>query len=232
MTYQTLLKDKYCRLRRLVLTIIFGLTIFSCSPQIYVSVNKSYPSREDNDSVVIYKKAQDISIESEKIGTLQAPPDTAKSKFENLGGKLYVGFGIGPETGLSLFLPKFSCYIFQDRKILSTYYGVEACIGIIMRPQLSLDYLYGVKKSIFTLDTSFGVWWLPKAKYADIVTGPYFHSTINPKVGIKFWKVWLKAGPSIHLYKDYRPKGEKPAGIVNMGKIGNKYYNFEILIQL
>jgi len=212
---------------------ILGLTLFSCSPQVNFLRNgyKYYPPQEDNDSVVIYKKAQDIPIKDVYlVSDFSSPPDTTKSKFGNLSGELCMGFGFGPETGFSLFFPKFSYYIFQDRKILSTYYGIEACFGIIMRPQLSLDCLYGVKKGIFTFDTSIGAWWLPKAKYDDIVTGPYFHSTINPKVGIKFWGVWLKAGPSIHLYKDYRPKGEEPAGIVNSGKIGNRYFNFEILI--
>jgi hypothetical protein len=279
----------YCKVNGIILTGIIILAFFSCTPQVHVwkSISTSYPPREDNDSVVFYKKAEDIPIASKKIGTLQATcnlanncdsasifslaetkikkaggnallitdfekptfwnnysalslngdvflvsdfsfsPDTAKTKFENFAEKLYAGFGFGQETGLSLFLPKVSYYNFQDRKILSTYYGVEGCFGIIQRPMFSLDCLYGVKKNIFTLDASIGIWWLPKIKYDTISSEAYFHSTINPKVGIKFWKIWLKAGPSIHLYKNY-PKGQEEPGIVNMGKIGNRFYNFEI----
>ena len=248
-----------------------------------------YPPREDNEPIVIYNKKQDIPIESEKIGRLQAtcvswmkncdsasilllaepkikkvggnallitefkkptlwnnstltlngdvflvhnfssPPDTAK--FENFQHQLYMGIGFGPETGLSFMLPKISYYNFRDRKILSTYYGIEGTIGIIHRPWLALNCLYGVKKSIFTFDTSVGVWWLPKYRNdnLDLYVGSHFHTTLNPKVGIKFWKVWLKGGPSVHLYKNY-PKGQEPVGMTNLGKIGNMHYNFEILI--
>ena len=160
------------------------------------------------------------------VSNISSPPDTTKTK-----AAIIFGVGFGQEIGISFPFPKIGYYNFQDRKILSTYYGIEGCIGMFNSPWLSLDCLYGVKKSIFTLDTSIGVWWLPKSKYGDIVNGPHFHSTINPKVGIKFWKVWLKAGPSIHLYRNY-PKGQEDLGIANMGKIGNKYYNFEILIAL
>jgi hypothetical protein len=97
-------------------------------------------------------------------------------------------------------------------------------------PWFSLDCLYGVKKNIFTLDASIGAWWFPKRTYTE-TTGPYFHSTMNPKLGIRFWKIWLKAGPSIYLYKDY-PEDQEIAKIARMGKMGNRYYNFEILIKL
>jgi len=271
------------------LTGTVSLILFSCSPQVIVSSWKSYPSREDSESVVIYKNTQDIPIESEKIGTLQAtckqwmencdsvsifslaetkikkaggnallitnfnkptlwnnstlslngdvflvhnfssPPDTAK---ENFTAKLYMGFGLGPETGISLLIPKISFYDFQDRKFLSTYYGIEGTIGVIHRPWLALNCLYGVKKSIFTFDTSVGVWWLPSDNRKDEThVGSHFHTTLNPKIGVKFWKVWLKGGSSIHLHKNY-PKWQTPVGMTNNGKIGNMYYNFEILINL
>jgi hypothetical protein len=160
---------------------------------------------------------------------LFAHTDTTKTEEKH---QFTLGFGFGPETGFAIMLPKISYYNFQDRKIFSTYYGIETTIGMIHTPQFALNCLYGIKRNIFTLDASVGAWWLPKRTYKDTgkTIGPYFHSTINPKFGIKFWKVWLKVGPSIHLYKNYRPKGQEPAGIVNLGKVGNNYYNFEILI--
>ena len=156
-------------------------------------------------------------------------PDTVPSFADKY---MYVGFGIGPETGISLCLPKFSLYNFQDRKYFETYYGIEMAAWIFEALILSLDCLYGVKKNIFTFDTSIGLLWYPKLKRGDLSEdlGPYFHTTMNPKIGIKFRKVWLKAGPSIHLYKDY-PKDQKLLGFVDLGKIGKMYYNFEILIK-
>ena len=144
-----------------------------------------------------------------------------KTKIEIFSEKyLYGGFGVGPETGISLFFPKVSFYNFHDRKNLSTYYGIEGVLGVFFADWYSVDCLYGVKKNKFTIDTSIGVWW-----HSDIG----FHSTLNPKLGVKFWKMWLKAGPSIYLYRNYL---EEQKGIGNFPKIGNMCYNFELLIKL
>ena len=178
------------------------------------------------------KKATIYFIFSILVSNSFAQPDTIKTEQKH---QFSLGFGFGPETGFAIMLPKISYYNFQNRKILSTYYGIEGTIGMIHTPQFALNCLYGTKRNIFTLDVSVGAWWLPKRTYKDTDVkpiGPYFHSTINPKFGIKFWKVWIKAGSSVHLYRDYRPRGEEPAGITRMGKIGNMYYNFEILIKL
>jgi hypothetical protein len=37
---------------------------------------------------------------------------------------IYVGFGLGPETGISLMLPKLGYYQFRERARLETYFGV------------------------------------------------------------------------------------------------------------
>jgi hypothetical protein len=280
MVQRTFFKNKY-RASRVVLAVIVSLTFFSCSPQVNFmrSGFKSYPPREESDSVVIYKKSQDIPIDSEQIGRLEATCaewmekcdsasifSTAETKIKKAGGNallitkfekpsfwnnsrlllngdvflvhdfssppdttlsfankyLYGGFGFGQETGISL--PKISYYNFQNRKFFETYYGVEVGIWGIVAWWMSLDCLYGIKKNIFTIDTSIGVWWLPHQFKDD--AGHYFQTTINPKLGIKFWKVWLKAGPSMHLH---RSDSERD---INFGKIGNMYYNFKILIKL
>ena len=269
---------------------VFLQLLFSCAPQIKVVVKNSYLPREDDESLVIYKKAEQIPSNSAQIGKLEAtcvkwmkkcdsisifsiaetkikkaggnallitkfekpsfwnysrlllngdiylvhdfssPPDTTVSFVEK---QMFLGFGMGPETGISFLLPKFSYYNFQNRKFFETYYGVEGSAWIAHVFWLSLNCLYGVKKDLVTFDTSLGAWWFPKLRSesgSDFV-GPYFHTTINPKIGVKFWKLWLKAGPSIHLYRNYS-KDPEPAGIVNIGKLGNTYYNFEILIKL
>jgi hypothetical protein len=195
---------------------IVGLTLFSCSPQVIVARAgyKKYPAIEDKSA-------------------FSSPPDTVlslnKTKLDDFAENLYIGFGIGPETGLSLFLPKISYYDFRDSKFLSTYYGVEGCIGIIEAPWMSLDCLYGVKKSIVTLDGSFGLWWYPGHKY-DKIYNSDFHLTLNPKIGLKFWKIWLKGSPSFFVYN--YSKGQEKQGIGYSPKLGNLYYNFEILIKM
>ena len=141
----------------------------------------------------------------------------------------YFGFGYGPETGLSFILPKISYYNFQNRKNFETYYGIEGTVGVLVAQWYSLDCLYGVKKNKFTLDTSIGAWWYPKQKFDSDPVGPYFHLTMNPKIGIRFWRLWLKSGPSIFLYKDY-PKEQNKLGATDFGKIGGMHYNFEIQV--
>jgi len=297
MIQQTILKNKYYRTGRIILISMVSLTLVSCSslinslytPHVNVSVKGSYPSREEDESLVIYKNRHDIPIESETIGTLtvicnsnawidncdsvsvfslaemkikekggnallitefekakrglqgildnsihntsvsslkgdvllvsdfSSPPDTV---LHNTNFEAYAGLGFGPETGISL--PKFGIYNFQDRKYFETYYGAEVGIWGLVVWWMSLDCLYGIKKSIFTFDTSIGAWWMP-SQFKD-GAGHYFQTTLNPKIGFKFREVWLKAGPSVHLYRSDSRE-------INIGKIGGMYYNFEILIK-
>lgn len=267
---------------KIILLAASSLMFFSCTTHVYVARSgiKSYPKKEESDSVVIYNNRKDIPIDSKRIGRLTtscvrwmencdyttvislaepkirkiggnalliteynkpslwnspnfllkgdvflvndffSPPDTALSFREKY---LYGGIGVGPETGISI--PKISFYDFQNRKFLETYYGAEAGIWWIERLSLSFDCLYGVKKNVFTFDTSIGALWISTRRDLDL--GHYFHSTVNPKIGIKFWKVWLKSGPSFHLSRT----DTKDYWAVEPGKIGNRYYNFEILVK-
>jgi hypothetical protein len=150
-------------------------------------------------------------------------------KSDSFIKSLHIGMGIGPETLLSLFMPKVSLYNFQEHKIIDTYYGIEGTIGFLVAQWYSFDCLYGVKKNIFTLDTSIGTMWYPKQKFDSDPVGPYFNLTMNPKIGIRLRKLWLKAGPSLFLYKDY-PKNQEELGMMTFSKIGNMHFNFEILV--
>ena len=263
-------------------------TLFSCAPQAtFIRSGQSFPPRADDDSVVIYHRAQDIPIDSERIGRVQlicAPMWTkscdsitafslAKQRVNRAGGNallittfeqpsfwnqrqltlrgdvflvhdfssppdtvsnesrhwLYAGLGFGPEVGVSFMLPHFRYYNFQNRGNFYTYFGVGAHLNIMMGVFFcSLSLSYGIQRSIFTFDTSIGAWWRPRIRpYNEDspVSGPYFHSTLNPKVGLRFRNVWLKAGPSIHLYRNYR----RSVDDFIPGRIGNRYFNFEIL---
>lgn len=154
------------------------------------------------------------------VRDFSSPPDTSLSFEEKY---LYGGVSFGSETAIGL--PKIGFYKFQERKSLETYYGTEASVFFIGAFCMSLNGLYGVKKNIFTFDTSLAGWWAPPNQNPD--SGHSFRTSINPKIGFRFWKLWLKAGPSFHL-NNYDSKGNEP---LDLGKIGKRYYNFEILIK-
>lgn len=151
----------------------------------------------------------------------------SQEKTENFFDKyMYTGVAVGPETGISAFLPKIGYYNFKESGNFETYFGAEASFWVIQWPMLSADILYGIKKNLFTFDTSLGVLWLPKATY--VKTTPHrTHITLNPKIGIRLGKVWIKAGPGVFLYKNYIR--EESAPILNLVRIGSVHYNFEIL---
>lgn len=158
----------------------------------------------------------------------------SQDKLDSLIEKhFYAGLGVGPETVMSGLLPKISYYHFKDRKRIESYYGIEGSIWIVEAGWFSADFLYGIKKNSLTIDNSIGVWWYPKTDESKLTKsiGPNFHVTLNPKLGVKFWKLWIKTGPGIFIFKDY-PKSEERIKLLDITKIGNVYYNFEILIKL
>jgi hypothetical protein len=152
------------------------------------------------------------------VSDFSSPPDTVKQLDIFTDNGWYGGFGFGQETGISL--PKISFYNFQKRNSFETYYGAEVGIFGFVAFWMSLDCLYGIKKNLFTFDTSVGMLWIPPQGNPDAEHS--FYPTINPKIGIKYRRLWLKTGPAINL------SNEK----VNIGKIGNMYFNFEILIKM
>jgi hypothetical protein len=156
----------------------------------------------------------------------------SQEESEKINENIYVGFGVGPETGLSFILPKISYYKFNDREFIENYYGIEGSVNIIGAAMFSADFVLGIKKNVLTFDNSIGVWWYPKTKEEGSIesTGPYFHCTMNPKLGIKVWRLWLKAGPGIFLYREYAEAENKPP-LMNLTKFGNVYYNIEILFR-
>ena len=296
-------KNKF-NLRNVILITIClaATTLFSCAPQVnFTRVgSQSFPPRADNDSVVIYHRAQDIPIDSERIGRIafecsaamitrepfycnsETALSLAKERVNRAGGNAllittlqeptfwnqgrltlrgdvflvhdfysplpsldtarvvgYSGIGFGPETGISLMLPSIRGYYFQNRGNFYTYFGVGGNFNIVAAFFCSLSVSYGIQRNIFTLDTSIGAWWFPRRSgyrsrnpYSEVewpAVGPYFDLAINPKIGLRFRNVWLRAGPSIPLYRSY-PKGGEP--FAHLGRIGNMHFNFEILFRL
>ncbi len=177
-----------------------------------------------NEKRTNYLRGEVYLLSKNQISILRKDQDSIRirNRIRAIQRPFYVGLSVGPETAMGL--PKASFYVFQKRKAFDTYYGVEGSLWFIEALWLSTDFLYGVQKGFVTFDISTGAWWYPYIK--EYKTGPYFHVTLNPKLGIRVWKIWLKAGPSFFLYKDYA-KGNKP-GVIGMTKIGKLQYNFEI----
>ena len=157
--------------------------------------------------------------------------ETYDSKFDSLMSRnLRVGFGVGLETGISGFPPKLSYITFQNRNSINTYYGAELTFLMMDGFFLSNDFLYGVQKNIFTLESSVAAWWFPKT-YDKSEPVHYFHMTINPKIGVKFWRLWFKFGPSFYLYKNYSDSSDIE-NLINITKWGSLHYNMELLIRI
>ncbi len=146
---------------------------------------------------------------------------SSAQKSSSKNSEPMVGFGIGPENGMSLIMPKASYYSYQNRKHFETYYGVEGAAIIIETFIPSVDFVYGIKKEFVSLDCSVGFLWDSYSKYS--------HGTFNPKIGIRIKKIWLKAGPSYYLFRDNK---ENAVPLFDITKIKNTFYNFEILINV
>ena len=146
--------------------------------------------------------------------------------------KLFMGFGVGPEMGISLMLPKLSFNQFYEEKNFEFFHATETTINLVGTFTLAANMSLGIKKKIFTIENSLGFWWYPKTTNSvNDQIGPFFHLSNNPKLGFKFWRLWLKAGPSFVFYKDYNTFGVQP-GLIGLTKFGKLQYNFEILIRM
>lgn len=140
----------------------------------------------------------------------------------------FIGLAIGPETMFSALLPKFSLYQFKrEENPVQLFYGVEGSFWIAGAFFASMDFTIGLKKSIFTLETSLGGWWFPK-KGDD---GHNAHITFNPKIGIKIWGIWIKAGPSFFIYQHYANNKDGIEGWLDVTKNGKMNFNIEFTIK-
>ena len=176
---------------------------------------------------------QDIRTQ---IASYTPPPEVElkevyESKSDSLMSQnLRIGFGFGLETGISAFAPKLSYIVFQNRNSFNTYYGGELTAFVFGGFFLSNDYLYGIQNEFITFESSVGAWWFPKT-YNKSKIENYFHATLNPKIGLKFSRLWFKFGPSFYLYKNY-PENSDIENLIGIAKWGNLHYNVELLIRI
>lgn len=157
------------------------------------------------------------------ISTLRAElPDSLYNNFS-----FGYGFAFGPESGLAVIPPKMSLYYYTSNSKIIDYAAIEIASWLIFEPIFSADLLVGVKKNLFTFDTSLSYLIIPEHIDFDNEhwnTASYF--AFNPKLGLKVWWFWLKVGPSFPFMK----KGI--TGIWNFNKINKLSYNFELSLQI
>lgn len=136
------------------------------------------------------------------------PADSVK-KQQNKTLNTYFGYGfsncIGPENAAILIFPppKFSFTIYHEKSEYEIYYGVDAAAHIFLAYVFSGSVFGGIKRRVFTFDTSVAYLQFPKQETE--FDGPmdmYERITLNPKIGINYKWFWLKAGPSFELYRN------------------------------
>lgn len=132
---------------------------------------------------------------------------------------LYAGIAAGQETFISGVMPKIGIltqHLPMKNKKFSAYYGTDITLGLFFQFWLVGTIQAGVRYNYISLDNSVGYLGLFPQKLPS-----KSHFTYNPKLGIKTGPVWFKAGPSILL--------SHKRALNNFLKIGECYYNFEIL---
>ena len=151
---------------------------------------------------------------------------------ENFYKKFSVGMALayGPENILSIVPPKLSFYYYDKHKHFETYCGVESSFWMLFGFWASGDVLYGIRKGVFTLDTSLGAWWLPRQSnyYNDIEESSSYFS-LNPKLGLRLGWFWFKVGPSFVFGENFRASFD---GYDGFYKIGNVPLNIELSVNI
>ncbi|OIP83351.1 MAG: hypothetical protein AUK44_05460 [Porphyromonadaceae bacterium CG2_30_38_12] len=147
-----------------------------------------------------------------------------KDLFRNFS--IGLAFGAGPENGLSIIPPKLSLYYYEPEKTIEKYAAVE--FSTFLLSLISADVLVGVRKNIFSFDTSLSYFITPS--HYDDWEGQYYktssHFALNPKIGLKLGWFWFKGGPSFIFM------AKNPNGFATINQIGNLYYNFEIALHI
>ena len=109
-------------------------------------------------------------------------------------GKFFVGFEIGPETCLSILLPKLSFYLY-DPWLNCFYFGVDVSLFVFIVTWSSYSITAGFQYSFITIDNSISYLSEPYNKKS--------HITYNPKIGIQFFNILFRIGPSFIIYKSH-----------------------------
>lgn len=140
-----------------------------------------------------------------------------------------VGIEIGQENFVSL--PKFSAYasynLLNNKDSASdnlekgcVYFGVEGSMFVFFAGAFSVSGTTGFQAGRLTLDCALTRLWLSDADGYSVGR----QTTLNPKIGVMFGPVWIKAGPSLLLTND----DFISETLGNFMRIGNNYINVEV----
>lgn len=140
-----------------------------------------------------------------------------------------VGIEIGQENFVSL--PKFSAYasynLLNNKDSTSdnlekgcVYFGVEGSMFVFFAGAFSVSGTTGFQAGRLTLDCALTRLWLSDADGYSVGR----QTTLNPKIGVMFGPVWIKAGPSLLLTND----DFISETLGNFMRIGNNYINVEV----
>jgi len=207
---------------------------------------KAY-SQEVNTSVISISKLSEILVNFQQIPTeihlknryFTTTTTAQKEKFqiENIwkvesGIKVFMGFGAGPETMISL--PKFSVlYFFPTDQSLRFFAGGEFTFWMFQAVWFAGDVTGGIALGPLTLEASLGAFYYPDWEANVTESGirrSFFHMSLNPKIGLYlFDRVWLRLGPSFVFSKKY---SDEEIGLLDIFKIGKQFYNAEILFNM
>lgn len=141
-------------------------------------------------------------------------------------------FQYGGESKLTL-LPKINLLRIQHLKLINPYYGIEFGIHpLLVGGAFSFSGIFGIKKSIFNLETSISHFRTTKIRIGkDSINGPFSQNLLNLKFGIQIKKITLKVGTSF-LLNEHIPQGQERIPLLDIGKINGTIYGIELQFKI
>lgn len=140
----------------------------------------------------------------------------------------YVGIAVGHESMVSLFFPKIGLMALKPfgrniqanaTPMFALYAAADVTMFAVVVPFISGSVYTGVKCGAFTFDTAFS--FMNGLESGGTANPPHYQS-INPKIGIRSERVWLKFGPS------FETRNHGGDGLRDWIEIGNYLYNFDL----
>lgn len=137
------------------------------------------------------------------------------------------GIAIGPENGMAL--PKFGVEFLKEKEKYTLFYNLEGSAWIFFTLFYSASNSFGIEYKKISFEQSIGFWRYPRIDDYDF--GPFRHFTYTPKLGYRIQNVCLKIGPSFRFLEKYSEPVDD-WGLLNITKINNVHFNFEILFSI
>jgi hypothetical protein len=136
-----------------------------------------------------------------------AQKQKAKNYFET-----HIGLSVGKETMLAL--PRVDFNYFVPKKTITPYLGGHAGLWFLFSFSFTTSFRGGIQYKVFTLDNaiSFNNYNAERISFNTL--------SLNPKCGIKYKGIWLKAGPSKNIFSS----GTEPFAPIN--------FNIDLILKI